>query len=107
MVLARGFVKQNELAKAIDEIRPTLHPDVVRLTYVLGEDWSGDAAISFRLVLADEVGERIRRGETVQYLRDAITRKLKPLEEWGLLPYFSIRTESEQARSSDDTWPVL
>jgi hypothetical protein len=106
MVLARGFVKQEELAKAIDEIRPELDPDIVQLTYALGEDWSGDPAIFFRIVLADPAGQRLAKGGTLQF-KLPIIYKLKLLEEWGLLPYFAFRTESENERSANKGWPDL
>ncbi len=105
MVMAKGFVAQKQLADAVDAIRPALGPDVVRMTYVLGEDWSGEPAIFFRVVISDRASERSGILSTTGPIREKIVDQLRPLEEWGLAPYFTFRSASEQAANPDDVWP--
>jgi len=35
-----------------------LGPDIVRLRYTLGQDWSGESAIFFRIVLSERASRR-------------------------------------------------
>lgn len=95
---------RTELDEAINAIRPTLGPDVVSLRYSLGDDWSGDPAIFFRVVLPDQAsrGERLR--QATKQIERAITERLEPLEEWGLPPYFDYRNQSEQAARKEEAW---
>ena len=51
-----------ESKPAINEVERCLAPDVVRIRYDIGEDWSGQWAIFFRVVLTDEAARR--HGET-------------------------------------------
>jgi hypothetical protein len=105
MILAKGFIHQQELAKEVDRIRPLLGPEVVRLTYVLEEDWSGDPAIFFRVVLADWAGERTKIGAIARQIERTVVKALRPVENWGLLHYFSYRTEQEHAQRTENDWP--
>jgi hypothetical protein len=96
-VIARAFVHQAQLHKAVDDLKPTLGPDVVRLTYDLGQDWSGEPAIFFRIVLSNRASRRDQLRNATNQITNMIVQHLQPLEEWGVLPYFSFRSESEQA----------
>jgi hypothetical protein len=102
--IARAFARQAELEQAIHEIEPMLGPNVVRLRYSLEKDWSGDPAIFFRIVIPD----RVSRGElalrTARQIEETLMQHLEPLEEWGVLAYFSYSNESEQAARHDKEW---
>ena len=104
MRIARAFVHQTQLDVAINELKPTLGPDVVRLKYTLGEDWSGDPAIFFRIVLSDRASRRDQLLLATSQIENTITQRLEPLEQWGVLPYFSYRSEAEQAMRQEETW---
>ena len=52
-----GFINTTEVEKAVDEFLKTLGPEVVRVRYNIGEDWMGDPALYFRVVLSDSVSE--------------------------------------------------
>jgi len=103
-VIARGFARQAELAKAIEEIKPLLGPDVVRLTYKLEEDWSGDPSIFFRVVLSDRASRRSEILAATRRVEDLMVDHMRPLEEWGLLPYYNYRSPTEQAARAVDDW---
>jgi hypothetical protein len=47
MYVPSAVTKQSEIQAAIDEIERSLAPDVVRIRYDIGEDWSGQWAIFF------------------------------------------------------------
>jgi hypothetical protein len=102
--IARALVHQAQLDEAINHLKPTLGPDVVSLRYTLGEDWSGDPAIFFRIVLSDRASRRDQLYNATYQIENAITQRLEPLEEWGVLPYFHYRSQSEQAARQEEAW---
>ena len=103
--IARAFAQQAQLDEAINEIIPTLGPDVARLRYSLGKDWTEDPAIFFRIVLSDRASRRDQLQNATSQIEDAITQRLEPVEQWGVLPYFSYRSLAEQAaRQEEEAW---
>ena len=100
-----GLVQQDQLEKAIeDAIRKLPKKDVVRVRYSMGEDWTGDPSIYFRIVLTDAASREKRLAEVVDRISTTIFEELRPLENWGLLPYFSFRSKSEQDQRTDPEW---
>jgi len=95
-------VKREQIAKRIKAIERKLAPNVVHIRYDIGEDWSGDPSISFRILLSDEASQRDRLRETARRVR-AELEKLN-LIELGLLSYHSFRNESEQAKLKEESW---
>ena len=95
--IARAFIHRAELDQAIHNIRPDLGPNVVDLTYTLGEDWSGDPAIFFTIVLSDRAAKQDQLYKLTSEIQDMMVQHIEPLEQWGVLPYFSYRSQAEQA----------
>jgi hypothetical protein len=102
MYLPSAVTKQHEIEAAIGCVEQTLTPEVVRIRYEIGEDWSGQWAIFFRIVLTDDAATR--------RLRDVATKV-----EWGLaqqldfpgmgvFPYHNFRSLSEQAMLQEPAW---
>jgi len=60
-------------------------------------DWNGESAAFFQIVLSDGTPRGQLLSLTKQ-ISQAIVQQVQPLEEWGVLPYFNFRTQSEQAR---------
>jgi len=102
--IARAFAQQAQLDEAINALKPTLGPDVVRLRYTLGQDWSGESAIFFRIVLSDRASRRDQLRKATNQIESAIEECLQPLEQWGVLAYFSFRSQSEQAVLQEEAW---
>jgi hypothetical protein len=102
--LAKAFVDQAQLDDAINEVEQTLGPDVERLRYTLGQDWSGESAIFFRIVLSDRASRRDQLLNSTNRITTAIVQRLQPLEQWGVLPYFNFRSRSEQAILQEEAW---
>ena len=102
--IARAFAQQAELDQAIDQVKQMLGPDVVRLRYTLGQDWTGESAIFFRIVLSERASRRDQLWNSTSQIETAIDRHLQPLEQWGVLPYFNYRSQSEQAVLQEEAW---
>jgi hypothetical protein len=93
----------DRLTNGLREIERKLQPDVIRVRSSFRDDWSGDPAIFFRIVLSDEAG----RTENLADLTGKIGARI--FEDLGLakldyVPYFNFRSESEQRRLQDPEW---
>lgn len=96
------FTKQAEINAVISEVVRLLAPDVVRIRFDFGEDWSGDPAIFFRVLLSDEAAERRLHEVTrrvVQALEDQVD-----FRSLGLFAYYNFRSVSEQAVLREEIW---
>ena len=89
--------------RQIDQVAKTLAPDVVRIRFDISSDWSGDPAIYFRVLLADEASRRDRLAEVTTKVSSQIFDELD-LANSDLIPYFNFRSESEQAEMQDEAW---
>ncbi len=102
MYLPSAVTKQAEIEAAIARVQESIGPDVVRIRYEIGEDWSGQWAIFFRIVLTDDAA-RCR-------LRDIATRVVRELAQqmdfpgMGVFPYHNFRSVSEQAMLQEPAW---
>jgi len=71
-------------------------PEIVRVRYNFDEDWTGEPAIYFRIVLSDAVGlDEI--GEVGRRIRNSITDDLQ-IYETEYFPFFYFRRNSSQDR---------
>jgi hypothetical protein len=52
MIMPAAVVQQAEIEGKVRAAESALKPDVVRIRYDIGEDWSGQWAIFFRIVLS-------------------------------------------------------
>jgi hypothetical protein len=102
MYLPSAVTKQSEIEAAIEHVAHALAPDVVRIRYDIGEDWSGQWAIFFKIVLSDEAARH--------RLRDVATNVVWGLAErldfsgMGVSPYHNFRSVSEQAALQEPAW---
>lgn len=91
------------LAAGLLGVERQLRPEVVRIRYSFGDDWSGDPAIFFRVVLSDAASQRQDLAEFTGDIGSKIYESLR-LAELDCIPYFNFRTESEQLRLNDPEW---
>lgn len=92
MHIPTRWIDSAEVDKAVGEFLKTLGPEVVRVRYNIGEDWTGDPALYFRIVLAGGVSaDRKSFSDAAQRIRDTLFERLKPLEMWGPSPHASFR----------------
>jgi hypothetical protein len=101
MFVPSAATKQSEIQAAINEVERILAPDVVRIRYDIGEDWSRQWAIFFRIVLTDDGAKRRLRevATKVVWLGGTIG-----LPGMGVYPYHNFRSVSEQAVLQEEAW---
>ncbi len=92
-----------ELARRVDGIVDRMSPDVVRIRYTVTENWDGDPAVYFRVVLSDQAAAGAARREAIRSVRAAVRDELN-LAEWGYFPYFNFRGVTEQSEVGDPAW---
>ncbi len=104
LVVPAGYVNQAQLGDAIGEAARHLGPEAVHVAYRIGPDSSGEPSLFFRILLADAC----IREDTIADLTARIAARLfeavRPIENWGLRPYFNFRSKSEQDRRRDPDW---
>jgi hypothetical protein len=103
MVLPRGVAQPTELDKHLNALAP-FPSGVVNLRYTIDDDWSGDPAIFFWITLSDEAARRAVLSQTSRRIMDFITQPLDPMGQWGLIPYFNFRSQSEQANLKEEVF---
>ena len=103
MQVPTAVVKQAQFAKGVAAVEREFRRDVVRIRYQIGNDWSGDLAIYFRILLSDDASRENRLYAIAAKISDRLVEKLR-VDELGLLPYFNFRSESEQAELQDEVW---
>jgi len=102
--IPRGVAQQGDLDASVRAAVDALGPDVIRVKYTLGQDWSGEYAIFFRIVLSDRASKRDRLLPVTKRITHQIVQRLEPVEQWGLVPYFDFRSQSEQAALKEEAW---
>lgn len=95
--IAKAFAQQAQFFAAIADAARRLPPHILSVTPTLGTDWDGESAVFFQVILADGT-PRAQLLNLTKQLSQTIVQQVQPLEEWGVLPYFDFRTQSEQAR---------
>ncbi len=105
MYIPTRYIDSAEVEKAVDAFIKTLGPEVVRVRYNIGEDWMGDPALYFRVLLAVDASSHQREFlTTAKRIERAFFDELKPLEKWGLFPHVSFRSEPVQTHPDDPSW---
>jgi hypothetical protein len=98
-----AITKQPEINAAVSEVVRLLAPDVVHIRYDIGEDWSGDWAIFFRVVLSDEASNALRLHEVAREVVQRLADRLD-FSSMGLFAYHNFRSVSEQAALREEAW---
>ena len=101
-IVHSAFVHQGRIKSAVAKAARALAPDVVRIRYSIGEDWSGAQAVFFRVVLSDRASQSHLR-EVSQRVSSKVLAEVKPFE-LGLEAYFNFRSASEQAKLREEAW---
>jgi len=94
----KAFASQAEFEAAVSRAARGLAP-VVRVIPTLGNDWSGEPAVFFMVILSDAASSRRDQLLNIaEGVSKAIVGQLEPVEQWGVRPYFNFRSQSEQAK---------
>jgi hypothetical protein len=96
------FAHQAEFVEVVAQVALPAH--VLSVTPTLGTDWNGESAVFFQVVLEDNSVPRRELLAFTKEISHAIIQQIRPLEEWGVLPYFNFLTQSEHARMKEPTW---
>ena len=99
-----AFVRQTQFEDAVARVFQALSPQVVNVIPTLGNDWSGEPAVFFMVILADSATGRDRLLTITNEVSQKIVQEVQPLEQWSVLPYFNFRSQSEQLKLNE---PVL
>jgi hypothetical protein len=92
-----------KIASAADAVAKELSPHVRRIRFDIAQDWSGDLAIFFRVLLSDEASERAHLRDITGLVEEHLDRHLN-FVSLGLQAYFNFRSQSEQARMLEPAW---
>ena len=104
-VTPTGFIHQAQLAEAVAWAERVLAPlGVIRIRHTVGEDWSGEPAVYFRVLLSDAASDPARLRDVTRNIEAVIDREVDPLNAWGLFAYFNFRSQSEQAVIQEPAW---
>jgi hypothetical protein len=104
-IFPSAIVNQAELAEAVEKATAKLDENEVRLVrYSIGVDMSGEMSIFFRILLSDYASQESRLGDVTTRVATILLDEIKPYDHWGVLPYFSFRSESEQRKRYDAAW---
>ena len=98
------MVHKSNLEKAIDKVVRRLGPEVVRIRYNLDEDWTGEPAIFFRVVLTDSAARDPKRRGATQKVIEHVFDDLQPQGNWGRYPYFNFLSKSDSLKINDPAW---
>ena len=105
MYVPTGFVNQAQLAQSVNTAIRSLNPqEVVHVAYSIGHDSTDDPAIFFRIVLTDAASREDRLADVTGRVASTLFDSIRPIENWGLTPYFSFRSFSEQRMRNDPEW---
>jgi hypothetical protein len=99
-----GFVNQTQLANAVAQAARKLGSEVVRVRHSIGADTSGEPSIFFRIVLSDAGSREATLADMTGNIAATLFDEIRPYENWGLIPYFSFRSQSEQAMRNEPEW---
>ena len=97
-----AVTKQAQINNAVGEVQKLLSPDVTRIRYEIGQDWSGEWAIFFRIVLSDEAARNKLR-DVANKIDWELERRLD-FVGMGVFAYLNFRSDSEQAALQEPAW---
>jgi len=103
MIVPTGLMKQPQINAAVTDVVSELSPAVRRIRYEIGQDWSGQWAIFFRVLLSDDASRPRNLREIGPRVVWRMSERLD-LPGLGLFPYFDFRSETEQALVREPAW---
>lgn len=103
-VLPSGFVHQSQLDSEIRNAIHKLGPEAVHVTYRVGADSTGEPSLYFRVVIDDDAAREDLLLDTTGRISKLLLDELRPIENWGLHPYFNFRSFADHRRRNDPAW---
>jgi hypothetical protein len=102
MIMPSVITMNPQINAAIREVVNLLAPDVVYIRYEIGQDWSSDSAIFFRVLLSDDASNN-RLRDVASQVECRLADRLD-FPAMGVFPYYNFRSESEQAMMREPAW---
>jgi hypothetical protein len=102
MYLPSAVTKQAEIDAAIARVQRSIGSDVARIRYEIGEDWSDQWAIFFRIVLTDDAA-RHRLEEVATRVVRGLAQQLD-FPAWACSPIIIFEACPEQAMLQEPAW---
>jgi hypothetical protein len=99
-----GVIHQGELATQIGHAKWRLGPEVTHVAYRIGEDSTGAPSIFFRITLLDWAMVESVIADVTGRVATVLFDEIRPLDNWGLRPYFNFRSRAEQLKRPDPDW---
>jgi hypothetical protein len=103
MYLPRGVAQPVELIKSLNALQP-LPPEVVKWRFTIDNDWSGDPSLFFWITLSDKAAQPQNLRQITKRIAGIITQQIDPRGQWGLIPYFNFRSQSEQETLKEEVF---
>jgi hypothetical protein len=103
-MVSTGYVHRGHLDAIVKEASALLGPEVVHVAYQIRPDSTDEPSIFFRIILADDAIREAAVVAVTRRISKALLEAVRPLEDWGLRPYFNYRSKSEQDRRRDPGW---
>jgi hypothetical protein len=103
MYFPGAITTQPQINAAVGEVVRDLAPSVVHIRYDIGQDWSGDWAIFFRVLLSDEASKAHNLQDVTSQVEEQLYEKID-FRAIGLFAYFNYRNQSEQAKMLEPAW---
>ncbi len=103
-MVSTGYVHRGHLDAIVKEASTLLGPEVVHVAYQIRPDSTDEPSIFFRILLADSAFREDTIVGLSRRISEVLRGAVRPLEDWGLRPYFNYRTKSEQDRRKDPDW---
>ena len=103
MYTPSAVTAQPEIQAAVDSVAADLKPDVRQIWWNIGQDWSGDWAIFFRVLLSDSATRGRRLSRVTDDVRRLLVERTNQYRS-GLIVYCNFRGESEQAALTEGSW---
>ena len=99
-----GLIHQGALREMVDRARSALGPEVWNVAYRLAEDNTGTPSIFFRITMQDFAMTESAISDSTGRVATVLFDEVRPLENWGLRPYFNFRSVSEQKARPEPDW---
>ncbi len=96
-----GHIHRGHLDAIVKEAAALLGPEVLNVAYRIDPDSTDEPSIFFRILLADSAVREDTIASVTRRIAEVLLGAVRPLEDWGLRPYFNYRSKSEQDRHRD------
>jgi hypothetical protein len=99
-----GYIHRGHIDSIIEAAKPLLGPEVLHVAYRIRPDSTDEPSIFFSVLLTDAAAHDDTIVAVTRRVAEVLREAVRPLEDWGLNPYFNYRTKSEQERRRDPDW---